>query len=572
MLLVDFCQECGAYIPAGLTECPTCIPRDRPPVEFKEIDPAQLDPRNVLSLFPSGTFRKHQRETITKMVEAFTSGVKCIILAAPTGTGKSYINASFTTATRSFYAAPQLALIEQIMRDPLLKNRFLEIKGRHNYRCHYDQSRGVHVGKCETQRYPCNERFDICPYWMQKMRALKAPSVLLSLAYLISEGQTEGRSETYLGSRPLMVLDEAHNLEEQCLNHVSVRLSPFSIPYDIYDEISPALREVRSDLELGRFLENLESKLRRLSEQLKHKSETSGLSIVQTENRELIERYLTSYYLYMNSDSEWVWQIRDNELLLQPVFAKEFMRRFIWKRAKYYIVSSATILDPEEFIRLTGLTTSLERDEICVVQSPSTFPVENRPVIDATVGALSKQEWDKNMPQAVKAVAAILRKEKGNVAIHSHSYHHQRALVAHLPADLKPRLIVHTRRDREEKLRQWMHSTGKVFVSVAFNEGLDWKYELCDAQILLKVPYADLSDRRMRRRLELGHQRWYENQAMTEIIQAYGRAIRADDDKARFYVVDGNIRKLVKDCWPHIPNWFKEALPESFQDGNPTVA
>ena len=94
------------------------------------------------------------------------------------------------------------------------------------------------------------------------------------------------------------------------------------------------------------------------------------------------------------------------------------------------------------------------------------------------------------MPQAVKAVAEILRKEKGKVAIHSHSYHHQRALVEHLPADLKPRLIVHTSRDREEKLGEWMRSRGKVFVSVAFNEGQDWKYDLCSAQILLKVPYA----------------------------------------------------------------------------------
>src|SRR5208337_3059891 len=265
----------------------------------------------------------HQKENITEMVEAFTSGIKCILLVAPTGAGKSYVNAAFTSATRSFYATPQLALIDQIMRDPLLEYRFVEIKGRQNYRCYYNPSRGVHVGKCETEQYPCNERLDICPYWMQKMRALKAPSVLLSLAYLISEGRTEGVSETYLGTRALMVLDEAHNLEEQCLNHISVRLSPFSVPYDVYDDILPALREVGSDVELGRFMEGLESKLSRLLEQLKQKSETSGLSVVQTENRGLIERYLASYYLYMNSRSEWVWQIRNNQLLLQPVFARE---------------------------------------------------------------------------------------------------------------------------------------------------------------------------------------------------------------------------------------------------------
>ena len=563
--MVNFCASCGTYIPVGLVDCPTCGPRIKPSPQLKEISPSELSARDVLELFPSRTFREHQKETITKMVEAFTSGVRCILLVAPTGSGKSYVNASLTSATRSFYATPQLALIDQILRDPLLEGRFVEIKGRQNYRCYYDRSRGVHVGKCETERYPCNERLDICTYWMQKMRALKASSVLLSLAYLISEGQTEGRSETYLGKRALMVLDEAHNLEEQCLNHISVRLNPFSIPYDIYDEITRDLREVTTDVELGRLLESLEAKLSRLLEQLKQKSETSELSINQAENKELIERYLASYYLYMNSKSEWVWQIRNNQLLLQPVFAKEFMKQLLWKRADYYVISSATILDPEEFVELTGLTMILERDEIQVLEAPSTFPVENRPIIDATVGPLSKQEWDKNMPKAVKTVAEILRKEKGKVAIHSHSYHHQRSLVERLPADLKHRLIVHTSRDREEKLKEWMRSRGKVFVSVAFNEGQDWKYDLCDAQILLKVPFADLSDRRMSRRLQLGHRKWYENQAMMEVIQAYGRAIRADDDRAGFYVVDGSFQKLVKDCWANIPEWFKEALPPSLQ-------
>jgi Rad3-related DNA helicase len=106
-----------------------------------------------------------------------------------------------------------------------------------------------------------------------------------------------------------------------------------------------------------------------------------------------------------------------------------------------------------------------------------------------------------------------------------------------------------------------MHSRGKVFVSVAFNEGQDWKYDVCDAQILLKVPFPDLGDNRVKRRLDLGHRKWYENQAILEVIQAYGRAIRAEDDTARFYIVDGSFTRLLKSRWKSIPDWFKEALP-----------
>jgi Rad3-related DNA helicase len=54
---------------------------------------------------------------------------------------------------------------------------------------------------------------------------------------------------------------------------------------------------------------------------------------------------------------------------------------------------------------------------------------------------------------------------------------------------------------------------------------------------------------------------------MLEVIQAYGRAIRAEDDTARFYVVDGSFVSLVKDTWPFIPEWFKAALPSTFKQG-----
>jgi Rad3-related DNA helicase len=52
---------------------------------------------------------------------------------------------------------------------------------------------------------------------------------------------------------------------------------------------------------------------------------------------------------------------------------------------------------------------------------------------------------------------------------------------------------------------------------------------------------------------------------MSEVIQAYGRAIRAEDDKARFYIVDGSFIGLLRDRWRFMPDWFKEALPQTFK-------
>ena len=518
----------------------------------------------MLAHFPASSLRKYQKEAIKSTVQAYQTGKKCVIIVAPTGFGKSYVNAAFTSVTDSFYVTPQLALIDQLQADSNLKGRFVEIKGRQNYKCYYSPRRGVHIGKCETEGYPCHERLDVCPYWMQKHLALQAPSVLMSLAYLVLEGTTEG-SETYLGTRPLLVLDEAHNLEEQCLNYISLKFTPFSIPYEIYEKLLPNLRKVSNRVELEVFLAETAGYLKLMLGRLETKGEQQAISLVEAENKVRMERFLESYTLFTFSKTEWVWEIRNDQLLLQPVFAREFMKSLVWKRGENYLISSATILDPEEYLKLNGLTDVLKDDEIEILEVPSTFPPENRPVIDATVGPLTKQQWDTNMHAAVAAVEEILHKEKGNVAIHSHSYRHQRALIANLSPDLKRRLIIHTAEDREEKLQEWMRSRGKVFVSVAFNEGQDWKYSICDAQILLKVPFADIGDRRVKRRLELGYRQWYVNQAMLEVIQAYGRAIRAEDDAARFYVVDGSCIELIRNTWQYIPEWFKAVLPTTFK-------
>ncbi len=561
-----FCKECGTYLPVKSRKVDYEERGAKGEARTSRIrkPPTELTKKDVLNNFPSQSMRPYQKEIICEAVEAFQTGKKCIIVAAPTGFGKSYVNATFSSATQSFYTTPQLALIDQIMRDSSLRSLFVEIKGRQNYQCYHQPRRSVNMGKCMTENYACKERYRYCPYWKKKKEALSAQSVLSSFAYLVAEGQTEGMSETYLGKRDLLILDEAHNIEEQGLNHVSVRVTPFTIPYEIYKQILPELRKIESESQLKKFLQKFEEHLQKILMQAERITETTGLSVEQAEDKERIERYLENYHLYEASKSEWVWQLENDQLILKPIFAKEFMRELIWKRADYYIISSATILDPKEYSELIGLRDQLREDEICLLQVPSTFPVQNRPILDEVVGPLSSQEWNNNKQKALRSVEEILRKERGNVAIHCHSYKHQQWLAQNISEELKPRLIIHSNRDREQKLNEWMQSRGKVFVSVAFNEGQDWKYDVCDAQILLKVPFPYLGDKRVERRLDLGHYQWYRNYAMSEVIQAYGRAIRAEDDEARFYVVDGSFIKLIRDCWHVMPDWFKEALPHSF--------
>lgn len=556
--MIKFCPKCGKYMSQSQSICPNCASQPR-----TRKHPSEISTDDVISNFPSPSLRKNQKRIITEIVDAFQTGKKCVILAAPTGFGKSYVNTAFASITHSFYATPQLTLMKQIQKDPLLQGRFVEIKGRRNYRCYYYPERPVHIGRCETTDFHCTERFDVCPYWKQKKKALDAQTVLLSLAYLIDEGQTEG--PTSLGSRSLLILDESHNLEEECLNHMSLRVTPQTIPDNVYEKYLPQLKQIDNKDQEHEFLSKLAVHLQELLKRADLISKSTGLSIDQAIDKEKIDRYLKNYKFYMSSKKEWISQIQNDRLILQPVYAKEFMREMIWKKADFFIISSATILDPKQYRELTGLNDVLNEDQICFLTIESTFPVENRPILDFGVGSLSLKNWDQNNQDALTTIEHILRKEEGNVAIHCGSYKRQQWLVQNIAEDLKPRLIAHTSFNRHEKLEDWKQSRGSVFVSVAFQEGQDWKYDICDAQILLKVPYPDLGDKRIRSRLENGESRWYNNRAMTEVIQAYGRAVRAEDDQARFYIVDSDFKKLAINCWSFMPEWFKEALPKSLE-------
>ena len=44
-----------------------------------------LNVKEVLKLFPASKFRKYQREAVTKIVDEINTGIKAVLLDAPTG-------------------------------------------------------------------------------------------------------------------------------------------------------------------------------------------------------------------------------------------------------------------------------------------------------------------------------------------------------------------------------------------------------------------------------------------------------------------------------------------------------
>jgi Rad3-related DNA helicase len=177
---------------------------------------------------------------------------------------------------------------------------------------------------------------------------------------------------------------------------------------------------------------------------------------------------------------------------------------------------------------------------------------------------MSKDFKDDTLPRMIIKIEEIIEKhgdEKG--IIHCNSYDIADYIYNNL-YKCRHRLIIQDRGDREESLKQFISSKNKIFISINMIEGLDLKNDLARYQILAKVPYPFIGDKRVYERLyERGEEDWFNLQAVEAICQAFGRAVRNEDDWATFYILDESFTSL----WNRYKTFFTPEFINSYGYG-----
>ncbi len=512
--------------------------------------------------FPFPKFRQYQREKIVEIVEAFNSGYRWILLETPTGFGKSPVNVALGRTLRSFYITPQNLLLDQLVSDfPDLAL----IKGRRHYVCAEQPSFNCDDGPCKRDKnYQCGDKYLNCPYWEAKIKAIEAHISLTNFAYFIGEGKIRNPNIPHLGDRELCVVDEGHNIDQHILNQISLTIGTRTLPYSVFQGLRSVLTGLPKKLNGEQIDDLLNFTASLCSGYLDHlPNRLTSQQIVESKKANNFIQKVEKYWEHHNAD--WVGQTNKKtysrgtwlEAKIQPTFVRDFMGDHLWNRADKFIISSATIF-VNDFISQCGLTD--HRDEVYHIVAPSTFPIENRMIVDASVGSLSWKNRQQNMPAALDTIKKILDREPGKGVIHAHSY----AFAEAIRGIKDDRLLFHESRNRDETLQKFLGSPaedGAVLVAVAMTEGLDLRGDLATFQVLLKCPYANFKDdlRVNRRLIQLRHNRWYAIQTLKVIVQAYGRAVRSKTDQANFYVLDSDVNKICKQWRRQLPRFFAEA-------------
>jgi ATP-dependent DNA helicase DinG len=196
--------------------------------------------------------------------------------------------------------------------------------------------------------------------------------------------------------------------------------------------------------------------------------------------------------------------------------------------------------------------------------SPSPFPLEQRPIVYAPVGALSKATLPALEPALAGAVAAILARHASDKGlIHAASYASARRLVRDLasraPVEARRLIFVDSAEAKARALEQHRLSPmPTVLVSPSLREGVDLPDDFLRFQIITKMPYGDLGDPWTATR-QARDPRWYALETAKALVQAYGRSCRHAGDHGVTYVLDAHFVRFLQRYRPLLPPWLLDA-------------
>lgn len=553
----------------------------------------------VEEAFPAPSFRDKQKQAIVEVVKGIEGDNDVIILDAPTGAGKSLIlyTALKVAKGNSFLTTPLNALVDQLDADEFISPNIITLKGRNNYDCVHPEDKGESVDQAICQRqdsFECDIKETQCPYYSKKYAALDHPLAVTNMSYLMAESMIPRTPETEdhtFDDRANLAVDECQNIEDFAMSFISFTVSQHTVPDDVWYNIDLPDKDKQDDMEyLTRWVED---KLLVVVEKTIKQMDSSPI-LGKEENKDLdnlkqfklrVENFLSDV-----KNHDWIakveWETKKNKpnekkIVFKPIIIGRFLNRFLWERGDNIILSSATVPGGNWLDEI-----GLGDKDVKHISVPSQFPLENRPIMSKfDVGKMTYNEREDNMwPMAkrIKELADHYEGDKGMVHCRSYGLAEslKRSFLNHGGSDFwgedednrkwfEDHVMVQDRYHREESLEAWKESDKQLFLSVAMDEGIDLEGDLCRFQILAKVLYGSMNDRRTEYRIKQRNDwDWYNRKAAVQIQQAYGRGVRSPDDWCHFYLLDTSAKGLIKRN-PHLfQTWFLEAI----QDMNVNVS
>ena len=530
--------------------------------------------------FPYDEIRPEQETAIDSALSAFEAGKKWFVLEGGTGVGKSAIGvtiakyiAMHAPVTGEYEAGATILTTQKLLQDQyerdFVKSAMVSLKSASNYTC-----KSLPRQSCaETRTLLANEPKGTkfwntcmlnCPYKKKKEEFITGKMGVTNFAYFLYETKFSKK----IPKKQLLIVDECHNLPDELSKFIEVSVSekfakafldidlptgltPRKMVDWIQNEYYPILLAKKMAFDAGM------EKYKNVADKVK-----SGELGKLAKKLDLLSSHESKINVFLsiwNADNWLMEEIAADEksgrkFQFKPIDIAPYANDYIHKYGEFVLLMSATILDTKCFQDLAGIQ---EKDCVSLVL-PSPFPSENHPIIFAGVGSMGNSDIAYTLPKLVDAIKEILKEHK-NVKgiIHANSY----KIAWYIKKNIKsPRLLIHDSTDRDDVLKKHMQSKEPtVLISPSMTEGVDLKEDLSRFQIICKIPYPYLGDKLISKKMHKWNW-WYDLQTAKTIVQAVGRSVRSEDDKAVTYILDSMWERFYGKNERLFPENFKKSL------------
>lgn len=469
----------------------------------------------------------------------------------------SHKNAFLVTATKQ--------LQDQYIKD-FPNGDLVSIKGKSNYKCIYGDKLSCEHGPCLVNKGLLKEcrLSQSCPYYAQRDEASIANTCLTSYQYFLRAMD----AVNFWKPRDILILDECHLLEQQITQWASTFLSPteLHLKYKIFDNIDPQIfmaYSVAPDTSgyeanknwLKKIWDLISIKRMELYKEIFNSTSINsslpmdpnnlnedGLDELAATHKEYYEldkyyRRLDVFFKLPDAEKEnWLIEPQDDGITMTPVNINNLFSYHMdqWGKDKI-IFMSATILDIPGFCNDLGLP----KKQTAIIKADSIFDPERSPIIYYPTGSMSYNALDMTIPKILENVKKILNQhpnEKG--VIHTGNYRIAKAICEGINDQ---RLIMKDDKGNNEKLlkKHIKSNIPTVLVSPSLTTGADLKDELSRFQIIIKLPWLSLQDKRAQKKMSISDS-WYASEMFRTLTQACGRSTRSEEDWSITYILDSS--------------------------------
>jgi Rad3-related DNA helicase len=540
--------------------------------------------------------REIQKEILNGIEEKIKSGYKTIILSAPTGVGKSLIAA---TLARYFGSSFVVTASKQLQDQYSKDLKFLmPVKGKSNFAClklmeqesieKSDTRSAVQKGLtcekglCEETTMKNGKKVketcqfkpklgepqditkELCHYYEQKYRALTSPHSIWNYAAYFQLMRFNRKAYEEYVKKPIAIFDEAHKVEDQIIQFIGVDI------YNVYFTecgIDAKKFDDLSDIDtIAKLLEGLAKSYAKqildLQESRAFMLNPDYATLAKLESR--YEKMSNSYVEINSNKNNFVVNdpFKDERgnfrsVSIKPLDISKYVKAFF--DIENQVFMSATI-DKDSFCENAGLDPS----KVGFVDTPrSPFPPDKRRINFLNTRKLSYSSSRDDELAVIKKIDDIMSQhdtERGLILTSSEKKCLD--IKNNLSEKNRQRIrICHSRNEngmtQDEVLQEHSFDEDGVLLSSSLWEGVDLKDDLSRFQIIAKVPYPNLSEKRTKNKMQK-FPLWYKSQTMTKLLQGFGRSIRSEEDWAVTYVLDSAASDLLLQS--------KSMIPKSYQD------